>query len=255
VISFDEEARVLTVERGGNTQTYRLDDPEAFEIVSDLWLRAGWSVKHPYTFTWLGRPVIQLPEDLVRMQELVHRVEPDVIVETGVAHGGSLVFYAGLCKLLGRGRVIGVDIEIRPHNRAAIESHPLFPCIDLVEGDSVDPAVVAAVAGRIEPGETVLVILDSGHSREHVLAELTAYAPLVSPGSYVVAMDGHMMERAVGLPRSSPDWVFDNPNSAVADFVRANPDYVVDEPAFAFNESLISRPVSYSAGGIVRRIR
>jgi cephalosporin hydroxylase len=255
VISFDEEARVLTVDRGGTSQTYRLDDPEAFAIVSDLWLRAGWCVKHPYTFTWLGRPVIQLPEDLVRMQELVTRVEPDVIVETGVAHGGSLVFYAGLCKLLGRGRVVGVDVEIRPHNRAAIESHTLYPYIDLVEGDSVDPSVVAAVAELVEPGAEVLVILDSRHSRDHVLAELTAYAPLVTPGSYIVAMDGHMMERAVGLPRSSPDWGSDNPNAAVADFVSANPCFVVEEPPFEFNESLIARGVSYSTGGVVRRIR
>ncbi len=160
-------------------------------------------MKHAYTFTWLGRPVIQIPEDLLRLQELVTRVQPDVIVETGVAHGGSLVFHAGLCKLLGRGKVIGVDIEIRPHNRAAIEAHALAHMIELVEGDSVDPAVVAEVASRIGPDDTVLVILDSHHAREHVLAELEAYAPLVSPGSYAVAMDGYFMELAAGLARSA----------------------------------------------------
>jgi cephalosporin hydroxylase len=255
LISFDEEAGVLVVERDGTRREYPLEDPEAFAIASDLWLRAGWCVKHPYTFTWLGRPVIQLPEDLVRIQELVYRAGPDVIVETGVAHGGSLVFYAGLCKLLGRGRVIGVDIEIRPHNRDAIEAHPLASHIDLIEGDSVDPAVVAEVASRIDPGATVLVVLDSGHSRDHVLAELEAYSPLVTPGSYLVAMDGHIMERAVGLPRSAPDWATNNPNAAVAEFVRSNPDFVVDDPAFLFNESLISQPVSYGAGGILRRVR
>lgn len=255
MISFDEETGTLVVERDGERQTYTLDQPEAFAIVSDLWLRAGWVVKYPYTFTWLGRPVIQLPEDLLRLQELIVRLEPDVIVETGVAHGGSLVFYAGLCKLLGRGRVIGVDIEIRPHNRAAIEAHPLAPLIDLIEGDSVDPAVVADVANRVAPGGTVLVILDSNHTRDHVLAELEAYSPLVSPGSYIVAMDGHIMERTVGLPRTAPDWDTNNPNAAAAEFVRRHPDFVIDQPEFAFNESLVSQAVSYSTGGAIRRIR
>jgi cephalosporin hydroxylase len=255
LISFDEDAGLLVVERDGTRREYTLDDPESFAIVSDLWLRAGWCVKHPYTFTWLGRPVIQLPEDLMRVQELVYRVGPDVIVETGVAHGGSLVFYAGLCKLLGRGRVIGVDVEIRPHNREAIKAHPLTSHIDLIEGDSVDPAVAAEVAARIDPGATVLVVLDSDHSRDHVLAELEAYSPLVSPGAYLVAMDGHIMERVVGLPRTAPDWATNNPNAAAAEFVRTHPDFVIDDPAFLFNESLISQPVSYGAGGVLRRIR
>jgi cephalosporin hydroxylase len=255
LISFDEEAGLLVVERDGARQTYGLDDPEAFAIVSDLWLRAGWSVKHAYTFTWLGRPVIQLPEDLLRLQELVYRAAPDVIVETGVAHGGSLVFHAGLCKQLGRGRVIGVDIEIRAHNREAIEAHPLAPLIELVEGDSADPEVAATVRSRVRPGETVLVILDSNHTKEHVLAELEAYAPLVTPGSYLVAMDGHVMERAVGLPRSAPDWATNNPNQAVAEFVSSNPDFVIDEPEFLFDESLISRGLTGWSGGAVRRVR
>jgi cephalosporin hydroxylase len=255
VISFDEEAGVLVVERDGTRRTYTLDQPEAFDVVSDLWLRAGWSVKHAYTFTWLGRPVIQLPEDLLRVQELVYSVGPDVIVETGVAHGGSLVFYAGLCRLLGRGRVIGVDVEIRPHNRSAIEAHPLAPLIELIDGDSAAPEVVADVRGRVRPGENVLVILDSNHTKAHVLAELEAYAPLVPPGSYLVAMDGHMMERAVGLPRSAADWATNNPKAAAAEFVRAHPEFEIHEPPFVFDESLISRGVLGWAGGAVRRVR
>jgi cephalosporin hydroxylase len=255
VITFDEEAGLVTVEREGVRETYRLDQPEAFEIVSDLWLRAGWCVKHAYTFTWMGRPVIQLPEDLLRLQELVHRVGPDVIVETGVAHGGSLVFHAGLCKQAGRGRVIGVDIEIRPHNREAIEAHPLAALIELVEGDSVAPDVVAEVRSRVRPGEAVLVILDSNHTKDHVLAELEAYSLLVSPGSYMVAMDGHVMERAAGLPRSAPDWATNNPKAAAAEFVRTHPDFVIDEPGLLFDESLIPHAVTGWAGGAVRRVR
>jgi cephalosporin hydroxylase len=255
VISFDEESGLLVVERGGARQTYALDQPEAFDIVSDLWLRAGWAVKHAYTFTWLGRPVIQLPEDLLRVQELVFRASPDVIIETGVAHGGSLVFYAGICRALGRGRVIGIDVEIRPHNREAIEAHTLAALIELIEGDSIAPEVVVDVRSRVRPGESVLVILDSNHTKDHVLAELEAYAPLVSPGSYLVAMDGHIMERGVGLPRSDPDWATNNPKAAAAEFVRTHPGFEIDEPPFLFDESLISKGVLGWAGGAVKRIR
>src|SRR5262249_37658305 len=154
---------------------HNLGTAEAFAIVSRAWLRAGWDSKYVYGFTWLGRPIIQLPEDLLRIQEVIFTVQPDVIIETGVAHGGSLVFYASLCKALGRGRVIGIDVEIRPHNRAAIEAHSLSDWITLVEGSSVDPDVVARVYDLIGPDESALVLLDSCHAKTHVLAELEAY--------------------------------------------------------------------------------
>src|SRR5436853_5266159 len=123
MISIDLEKGVVTVSKGGTarTTTYQIGSPEAFAIISDVWLRAGWDAKYVYSFTWLGRPIIQLPEDMFRLQEVIFRLQPDVIIETGIAHGGSLVFYAGLCKLFGKGRVVGVDVEIRPHNRAALE--------------------------------------------------------------------------------------------------------------------------------------
>ena len=105
-------------------------------------MRVGWNQKYQYTFSWMGRPVIQLPEDMMRMQEVIYRLQPDLIVETGVAHGGSLIFYASLCKAIGKGRVVGIDIEIRPHNRMAIESHPLAGLITLIEGSSIAPEVV-----------------------------------------------------------------------------------------------------------------
>jgi cephalosporin hydroxylase len=151
--------------------------------------------------------------------------------------------------------VIGVDVEIRPHNRAAIEAHRLAPLIELIEGDSASPEVVADVRSRVRPGEKVLVVLDSDHTKEHVLAELEGYAPLVSPGSYLVAMDGHIMERAVGLPRSAPDWATNNPKAAVAEFVRTHSDFEINEPPFLFDESLISEGVLGWAGGCVRRVR
>src|SRR5262249_2601890 len=158
------------------------------------WLNVGWTQRYSYSFTWLGRPLIQLPEDVLRIQEVIHRVKPDVIVETGVAHGGSLILYASLCKAMDRGRVIGIDIEIRPHNRSAIEAHPLAHYITLIEGSSTDASVVGRVKSLIKPSETVLVILDSNHTRGHVLAELEAYAPIVTPNSYIVATDGIMAD-------------------------------------------------------------
>ncbi|HEX8207459.1 MAG TPA: CmcI family methyltransferase, partial [Solirubrobacteraceae bacterium] len=176
-ITIDHAAATVAI----GDEVFGFDSPEAFHAVAEAWLRIGWDQKYVYGFTWLGRPVIQLPEDLVRVQEAIAAVRPDVIVETGVAHGGSLVFSATLCRALGKGRVVGVDVEIRPHNRRAIEEHPLFDLITLIEGDSADPAIVAAVHEQVRPGETAMVILDSGHSRDHVLAELRAYADLVTP--------------------------------------------------------------------------
>jgi cephalosporin hydroxylase len=207
-----------------------------------------------YSFTWLGRPIIQLPDDMMRIQEVVCHVRPDVIIETGVAHGGSLVFYATLCKAMERGRVIGIDVEIRPHNRKALESHLLFPYITLVEGNSVDPAIVQSVRQMIRPGEAVLVLLDSCHTKAHVLAELEAYAPLVSVGSYILAADG-IMEQVVGAPRTQPDWSWNNPKQAAMEFVRKNPDFIMEEPGFPFNEGRITERVTYWPSGFIKRIR
>jgi cephalosporin hydroxylase len=134
---------------------------EAFELISDLWLKTSWNQKYSYTFTWLGRPIIQHPEDLVRLQEVIFTLRPDIIIETGVAHGGSLIFYASLFRAMGKqGRVVGVDIEIRPQNRKAIEKHELASYITLVEGDSALPDIVQRVSGLVGRGDRVMVILE-----------------------------------------------------------------------------------------------
>ena len=254
MIKIDMEAGLVVVENGDETATYPMGTAEAFSVISDAWLRCGWDNKQVYSFTWLGRPVIQLPEDMVRLQELIFSVQPDVILETGIAHGGSLIFEASLCKAIGKGRVIGVDIEIRPHNRAAIEAHPLFSYITLIEGDSVAPETVAEVRAQIDPGETVLVCLDSHHTKAHVLAELAAYAPLTAKGSYIIAMDG-IMGKLAGAPRTEPDWIWNNPTSAAREFVADNPDFEIVEPEFLFNEGNVSERVTYWPDGIIRRVR
>jgi cephalosporin hydroxylase len=226
---------------------------EGFELLSELWLKVGWDQKYVYTFSWLGRPVIQLPEDLVRVQEVLHRVRPDVIVETGVAHGGSLVFYASLCKAMDKGRVVGVDIEIRPHNRTAIEQHPLSGYITLIEGSSTDQEVLGRVADEIGPEDTVLVMLDSAHGRAHVRAELEAYCGFVTPGSYIVAADG-IMDLVADVPRGNPAWKQDNPVCAVHDFLTGHPEFVVEQPPWPFDESGLNRNVTHWPDAYLRRV-
>ena len=248
----DTDRRRLVVGQGEERRTLDLYSAEAFHFPSRAWVKTGWGLRYSYGFTWAGRPVIQLPEDLLRVQEVVHEVQPDVIVETGVAHGGSLVFYAGLFAARGSGRVIGVDIEIRPHNRAALEEHPYFERIELVEGDSVDPAVVESVAARIRPGERVLVVLDSCHTRDHVRAELEAYAPLVTPGSYVAVADGIMRELH-DVPGGSPAWDRDNPTEAMAAFIAEHPEFEWRDPPVPFNEGEVRERVTYWPRAWLRR--
>ncbi len=217
---------------------------EAFNYLSDLWVKVGWNQKYSYTMSWFGVPIIQLPEDIIRFQEVVFRLKPDVIIETGVAHGGSAVLSASLLKLIGKGRVIAIDIEIRAHNRARIESHALAPVITLIEGSSVAPDVVSKVKSAVMPGETVLVVLDSNHSYAHVMAELDAYAPLVTPGSYIVATDG-LMRDLTDVPRGQPGWDKDNPAEASKDFAARHPEFMIEQPSWVFNESTLSNNITH----------
>lgn len=243
----------VVVSEGSDSREYDIGSPEAFSILSRLWLRSGWDNKYVYSFSWLGRPIIQLPEDMIRIQEVIHKVRPDVIIETGIAHGGSLVFYATLCKAMNQGRVIGIDVEIRPHNRQAIEQHPLSSFITLVEGSSIDPVIVGRVKSQIGAAEKTLVLLDSCHTKEHVLAELHAYSKLLEAGSYIVAMDG-IMEDVVGAPRTELDWSWNNPKQAALEFVESNPNFVIEEPAFAFNEGQVTERVTYWPSAFIKRI-
>jgi cephalosporin hydroxylase len=254
IVHIDTESRSLIHECDGRRTEISLYSKEAFEIISQLWLKVGWNEKYPYTFSWMGRPIIQNPEDMIRVQEVIYQVRPDVIIETGIAHGGSLVFYASLCKAMGKGRVIGVDIEIRPHNRKAIESHELYGYMTLVEGNSVDPAIVGRVKRLVKPGETAIVFLDSNHTKVHVLAELQAYHGIVTPGSYIVATDG-IMRDVHDVPRGKPQWVSDHPAAAAAEFVQAHPEFVIEQPRWPFNESGLDQNVTHWPDAWLRRVR
>lgn len=254
MIRIDERTFEITTSGPEGEQTFSLSSPEGFAVLSRAWLRVGWANRYSYAFTWFGRPIIQLPEDLIRLQELVYQVKPDVIVETGVAHGGSATFFASLCRMSNHGRVIAVDIEIRPHNRAALETHPFADRITLIEGDSIAANTIARVRSLIGEGETVLVFLDSNHSKAHVLAELHAYAAFVREGGYIVVADGAMPE-FVGLPGAHPDWALDNPGAAIAAFVEANDAFERVPPPRPFDESSVPEMPSYWPNGYLRRVR
>ncbi len=246
--------RVEVHDADGGTTSYGIGTPEAFRVISDYWLRSGWDTKYVYSFSYMGRPIIQLPEDMIRLQEIIYQIKPDVIFETGVAHGGSMVFYAGLCRAMNHGRVIGVDIEIRPHNRSAIESHELYDLITLIEGSSIDDDIVAKVRSEISSDETAIVLLDSNHTRDHVRAELEAYADLVPIGSYIVACDG-IMEGLEGAPRTREDWYWNNPSTAAKEFVAADDRFELVEPEFEFNEGTITDRVTYWPNAYLKRVR
>lgn len=252
-LTIDEDAHTLSIEDAQGRRDVDLYSDEAFEIIARQYVRVGWNQKQVYSYSWMGRPVIQLPDDMVRTQEVIYRLRPDLVIETGIAHGGSLIYYASLMQAMGHGRVLGVDIEIRPHNRAAIEAHEMFHRIDMIEGSSTADEVIADVRARAAGAETVLVILDSNHTYDHVMAELELYAPLVTQGSYIVSTDGVMRDVA-DVPRAGENWATDNPANAAEDFAARHPDFVIEQPAWPFNESTLTQNVTHYPSAWLKRI-
>jgi len=201
--------------------------------------------KYSYNYFWLGRPIIQYPQDMVAMQELIWQIKPDLIIETGIAHGGSLILSASMLALLDycdaieqgtmldpkapRRRVLGLDIDIRDHNRTAIEAHPMANRIDMIEGSSIDPSIIAQVQDIVRGYECVLVCLDSNHTHKHVLAELEAYAPLVSPGSYCVVFDTIIEDMPADMFPDRPWGPGDNPKTAVWEYLKTHPEFETDK--------------------------
>ena len=247
---YSEKRQTLSLEDG---RVLNISDPEAFSIISRAWVRAGWDAKYVYSFSWLGRPVIQLPEDLLRIQEVIFQLKPDFVIETGVAHGGSLVFYASLLKAIGKGKVIGVDVHIREMNRVSIENHELADMITLIEGDSIENGTIARIRDHIEKNSVVMVILDSNHTKEHVLRELEAYSEFVSQGSFMVVCDG-IMASLEGAPRTSPDWSWNNPVSAIDDFLSKDDRFFIHEPVWNFNEGTTTERITYWPSGYLKRV-
>ncbi|MDR0335659.1 MAG: cephalosporin hydroxylase family protein [Planctomycetaceae bacterium] len=186
--------------------------------------------KYSYNFTWLGRPIIQYPQDIIALQEIIWNVKPDLIIETGIAHGGSIIFSASMLELLGvNGHVLGIDIDIRKHNRVEIEKHPMFKRITMFEGSSIAPEMVDRVIEFAKPYKTVMLVLDSNHTHDHVFAELQYYTPLVTKESYCVVFDTIIEDMPSG---SFPDRLWDkgnNPKTAVWEFLKQNNNFEIDK--------------------------
>jgi cephalosporin hydroxylase len=213
------------------------------------WIERTVPYEYAYHFTWMGLPIIQLPADILALQEIIFRVRPRLIVETGVARGGSMVYYASLLELLGGdGRVLGVEIALRPHNRRAIESHPLARRIDIVDGSSISPAVVEQVRARAAGRQPILVILDSNHTHAHVLQELELYGPLVTKGSYMVVLDTVVEDVKDDLYPGKDYRRGDNPKTAVREFLARSSRFAVDPE---FDRKLL---LSAAPGGYLRCI-
>lgn len=204
-------------------------DRDLATLARRLFLKT-FEYSYSYNFSWLGRPIIQYPQDMVVIQELVWQVKPDLIIETGIAHGGSLVFYASLLELIGEdGLVIGVDIEIREHNRIEIERHPMFRRITMIQGSSVDEEVARQVREIARVRKRILVVLDSNHTHDHVLKELRLYSPLVTKGSYLVVLDTVIEDLPSGFFAARAWDKGNNPKTAVREFLRSNKRFVVDK--------------------------
>ena len=253
-IIIDTESQNMCIDSNNVKKEIALYSKEAFEILSQQWKLVGWNQKYMYTFSWMGRPIIQLPEDMVRLQELIYNIKPDVIVETGIAHGGSLIYYASIFKAIGKGRVIGIDIDIREHNKKALEEHELFPLITLVEGSSTDKNVFEKVKSYISNNEKVIVLLDSCHSASHVYDEIKLYSELIPKDSYIVVQDG-IMEELWDIPRGENDWKYDNPVTAVNKFLNENENFAYEEPKWMFNESDLENSISHWNKAWIKRIK
>lgn len=223
---FEQETLDRIAANGRNEKLQR----EAADFLASS-LESGYS----YNFSWLGRPIIQYPQDIIAVQELIWSVQPDLIVEIGIAHGGSIIFSASMLELNAacggppEARVVGVDIDIREHNRRAIEDHPMSRRIDMIEGSSISDEVIDQVSALASEAQKILVFLDSNHTHAHVLAELEAYAPLVSPGSYCVVFDTLIEDFPQQTSKDRPWNKGNNPKTAVFEYLENHPEFVVDK--------------------------
>lgn len=239
ILEFFEERKARVNSNATNAELKKAADE--FNVASN-------KAQYSYNFSWMGRPIIQYPQDMIAMQEIIWDLKPDLIIETGIAHGGSLIYYASILELIGKGEVLGVDIDIRKHNRTEIENHSMFKRIQMIEGSSVSQETVAKVAEIAKGKQTVLVTLDSNHTHEHVLQELIMYSPFVTKGSYLVAFDTIVEDLPNDyLPGRS--WnQGDNPKTAVREFLKSHPEFVTDK---SIDNKLL---ISVGPDGYLKRI-
>ena len=200
------------------------------QALSRIWVREITRHKYAYNYTWMGRPIIQFPQDMIAMQEIIWETKPDLVIETGIAHGGSLIYYASLLELLGGdGQVLGIDVDVRAHNRAEIEKHPMAKRIRMIEGSSVDEGVARQVAIAAAAKNRIMVVLDSNHTHDHVLRELKLYAPLVTKDCYLVVFDTLLEDMPDDLGHGRPWGKGNNPKTAVHEFLKTDSRLEIDK--------------------------
>ncbi len=218
---FQEERHKAILEMGKDKE---------FRKMSLDWILKSNEHKYGYNFTWMGRPIIQFPNDMFIIQQLIWKIKPDLIIETGIAHGGSIIFSASMLELVGGdGQVVGIDVDIRKHNRVEIEEHPMFKRIEMIEGSSINEEVISQVYKIADDKKSIMVFLDSNHSHKHVLGEMNAYGKLVNVGSYMVVFDTCIELFPKGYCSDRPWDVGDNPMTAIDEFIGSNDTFIRDE--------------------------
>jgi cephalosporin hydroxylase len=251
-IVIDTAERSIRISAPSGESEVPLFSPAGFEILSREWLKVGWDLDHWRGFSWLGFQFPQLPEDVLRLQEVVCRLKPDLIVETGVYGGGSTIFFASLCELNGKGRVCSVELALRPEIKESLAAHRLGGRIALLEGDSRSPEVFRRVEEQAAGADSVLVFLDSDHHKAHVAGELALYSRLVTVGSYIVATDG-VMRLLADTPKGDASWLDDNPAAAAREFAAAHPEFVLERPAPLFASDAYNDTLTYFPDAWLRR--
>jgi cephalosporin hydroxylase len=216
---FKNEVEENVLQQGSNEQL-----KDAAAAFMDASIRSRYS----YNFTWLGRPIIQYPQDIIAIQEIIYQLQPDLIIETGIAHGGSLILHASICELIGKGEVLGIDIDIREHNKVEILNHRMSKRITMIQGSSIDDTIVKQVAEKAAGKEKVMVILDSNHTHDHVLNEMKLYSPFVTKDSYMLVFDTVVEDLANDIYDNRPWGIGDNPKTAVWEFLKTNNNFVID---------------------------
>jgi len=222
---------------------------EALQAAAETFNVESNRAQYSYNFSWMGRPIIQYPQDMIAMQEIIWEVKPDLIIETGIAHGGSLIYYASLLELIGNGEVLGIDIDIREHNRQEIEKHPMIKRIKMIQGSSIAPEIISQVEKYAAGKKRILVCLDSNHTHEHVLSELNLYSPFVTTGSYIVVFDTIVEDLPEGYFSQKRPWgISNNPKTAVDAFLHSNKNFEIDQ---AIDNKLL---ISVAPKGYLKRI-
>ena len=248
----NEAVKQFEQEKAERIAAFGKDDE--FQAHSRAWLEESMRKSYVYNFSWLGRPIIQNPIDIVAMQEIIWQIQPDLIIETGIAHGGSLIFSASMLELIAsctgnEGEVLGLDIDIRPHNRAAIEAHPLSKRITMLEGSSIAPEIIAQVHAKAKGKKCVLVCLDSNHTHDHVLAELQAYAPLTSVNSYCVVFDTFVEDVPADVFENRPWHSGNSPKTAVWEYLKTHDEFEIDK---SIQNKLL---ITVAPDGYLKRVR